>query len=97
MAFPGQISSKECRAVIELLGRNKIATLIEAGVPEGTVVAHKHGFGSGDTIADAGIVFSSGGDYVIVIYLWHPVYLEWEQTAQTVANISGMVFNYFNP
>ena len=97
VAFPGQISSTECKSVIELLGLNKTATLIEAGVPEGIIVAHKHGFGSGDTIADAGIVFSSGGDYVIVIYLWHPVYLEWEQTAQIVANISGMVFNYFNP
>ena len=97
VAFSGAVSQAECEAVIELLGRNKTATLIEAGVPEGTSVAHKHGFGAGDTIADAGIVFSRGGDYVIVIYLWHPVYLEWEQSAPTVANISRMVYNYFNP
>ncbi len=96
VAFAGEVTQAECEAVIDLLGRNKIATLIEAGVPEGTTVAHKHGFGSGDTIADAGIVFSRGGDYVIVIYLWHPVYLEWEQSAPIIANVSRMVYNYFN-
>jgi hypothetical protein len=97
VAFAGEVTQAECEAVIDLLGRNKIATLIEAGVPEGTTVAHKHGFGSGDTIADAGIVFSPGGDYVIVIYVWHPVYLEWERSAPMIANISRMAYNYFNP
>ena len=97
VAFAGEVTRAECDAVIELLSRNKTATLIEAGVPEGTTVAHKHGFGSGDTIADAGIVFSPGGDYVVVIYLWHPVYLEWEQSAPMAANISRMVYHYFNP
>lgn len=97
VAFSGAVSKTECEIVIELLGRNKTATLIEAGVPEGTTVAHKHGFGDGDTIADAGIVFSRGGDYVIVIYLWDPVYLEWETSALTFANISRMAYNYFNP
>jgi beta-lactamase class A len=96
VAFSGEVTRAECEAIIELLGRNRTATLIEAGVPEGTTVAHKHGFGSGDTIADAGIVFSRGGDYVIVIYLWHPVYLEWEQSAPIVANVSRMVYSYFN-
>ncbi|HJL70785.1 MAG: serine hydrolase [Anaerolineales bacterium] len=97
VAFAGEVTRAECDTVIELLSRNKTATLIEAGVPEGTTVAHKHGFGSGDTIADAGIVFSPGGDYVVVIYLWHPVYLEWEQSAPMAANISRMVYHYFNP
>ena len=96
VAFSGEVTRAECESIIEMLGQNRTATLIEAGVPEGTTVAHKHGFGSGDTIADAGIVFSRGGDYVIVIYLWHPVYLEWEQSAPMVANVSRMVYNYFN-
>ena len=84
-------------SIIELLSRNKIATLIEAGVPEGITVAHKHGFGSGDTVGDAGIVFSPGGNYVLVVYIWHSEYLEWEQAAPMAANISRMVYNYFNP
>lgn len=97
VVFPDLITQKECQDIIKLLSNNKIATLIEAGVPEGTVVAHKHGFGNGDTIADAGIVFSLGGDYVIVIYLWRPGYLEWEASAPIMANISRVVYSYFNP
>ena len=66
-------------------------------MPEGTIVAHKHGFGSTDTIGDAGVVFSPGGDYVIVMYMWKPDYLEWEVTAPIMATISRVVYRYFNP
>ncbi len=96
MVFPNAVTQKECQSIVDLLSRNKIATLIEAGIPEGTIVAHKHGFGIGDTIGDAGIVFSPGGDYVVVVYVWHPEFLEWESSAPMVANISRMIFNYFN-
>ena len=94
--FADSVTQEECQAIIELLSKNKIATLIEAGVPEGTRVAHKHGFGEGDTIGDAGIVFSPGGNYVVVLYMWKPEYLEWEYSAPIVANISRMIFSYFN-
>lgn len=97
LVFPDQITQKECQDIIGLLSSNKIATLIEAGVPEGTIVAHKHGFGSTDTIGDAGVVFSPGGDYVIVMYMWKPDYLEWEVTAPIMATISRVVYRYFNP
>ena len=96
VVFADAITQQECQSIIDLLSRNKIATLIEAGVPEGVSVAHKHGFGDGDTIGDAGIVFSPGGDYVVVIYVWQSEYLEWEVSAPIVANISRMIFNYFN-
>ncbi len=96
LVFADLITQQECQSILSLLSRNKIATLIEAGVPEGVSVAHKHGFGDGDTIGDAGIVFSPGGDYVVVIYVWQSEYLEWENSAPIVANISRMIFNYFN-
>ncbi len=96
LVFPGQITQAECTAIVDLLKRNDIATLIEAGVPEGSVVAHKHGFSEGDTIGDAGIVFSPAGDYVLVVYLWREGYLEWQRTAPLVANISRMVYTFFN-
>ena len=97
VVFPNLITQEECQDIITLLSSNKIATLIEAGVPEGIVVAHKHGFGSSDTIGDAGIVFSPGGDYVIVMYLWRPGYLEWEMSSPIMANISRVAYSYFNP
>ncbi|MFQ5407189.1 MAG: serine hydrolase [Anaerolineales bacterium] len=97
VVFPGQVTQSECQAILDELTQNKLGSLIEAGVPEGTPVAHKHGFGEGDTIGDAGVVFSAGGDYVIAVYTWHPVVLEWETVAPLVANVSRIAHNYFNP
>ena len=72
-----------------------IGSLIEEGVPPDTPVAHKHGWIS-DTHADAGIVMSPGGDYVLVTYLYKPEWLEWEISSPLLADISRATYNYFN-
>jgi beta-lactamase class A len=43
-AFPDKITSRICQQMIAFLAADKIGVLIEAGVPEGTQVAHKHGW-----------------------------------------------------
>ena len=43
-AFPDKITSEICQQMITFLAADKIGVLIEAGVPEGTQVAHKHGW-----------------------------------------------------
>ncbi|HZU87301.1 MAG TPA: serine hydrolase, partial [Anaerolineaceae bacterium] len=80
VAFPGEISQTECQLMISYLSRNEIGLLFEAGVPEGVQVAHKHGWitesdGYVHTIADAGIIFTNGGDFVLTVYMYHPVQL----------------------
>lgn len=97
--FPDQIAQEECITLINLLAQNKIGVLIEAGVPEGTRVAHKHGWTSSplDMISDAGIVFSPGGDYVLSIFLWNEQEMIWDPTKNLVAGLSQAVYNYFNP
>ena len=74
--------------------------LHEAGVPDGTRVAHKHGwvtlFGIMNTLGDAAIVYTPGGNYVLVIFLYHPVQLIWDPASQLVADLSVIVYNYFN-
>lgn len=100
-AFPDEITQAECRSMIDLLARNKIGVLIEAGVPESTRVAHKHGwvsdtFGVIHTIGDAGIVYTPGGDYVLVIFFYHPVQLVWEPASTLLARLSMAVYNYYN-
>ena len=69
--YPEQITPGECQAIIDILSQNVEGNLIRFGVPEGTKVTHKHGW-AGNTHGDAGIVFSPGGDYVIVEYLSEP-------------------------
>ena len=98
--FPDDITQTECQQMINLLSGNRIDRLIELGLPLGTQFAHKNGWG-GETSADAGIVFSPGGDYVISIFTWEldtdgndlPTLLSWE----VIEEISRMVYNFFNP
>ena len=48
------------------------------------------------TLGDAGIVFSPGGEYVLVIFLNHPQQLIWENASSLVGKLSEAVYNYYN-
>jgi beta-lactamase class A len=101
-AFPDKINSEICGQMISFLAADKIGVLIEAGVPEGTQVAHKHGWISEPTsgviqnISDAAIVYTPGGNYVLVIYAYHPVQTVWEPVSELFAQMSQAVYNYYN-
>jgi beta-lactamase class A len=107
-SFPGQITQQACKQMIQYLKEDKIGLLIEAGVPDGTSVAHKHGWvldvvtGVYHDISDAAIVYSPGGNYILTIYAYHPVQIIWEYpvtrlgAARIFADISRVVYNYFN-
>jgi len=96
VAYPDAFTIDECDQMIEWMGTDRIDSLIEAGVPVGTRVAHKHGFTS-DTHADATIVSSPNGDFVLVVFLYRPQWLEWEESAPLIADIATATYNYFNP
>lgn len=93
--YPDQLTQEECQQTLDYMQQNKIGSLIEAGVPPQTPVAHRHGWIS-DTHADAAIVSTPGGDYVIVGFLYKPDWLEWELSSPLLADISRATYNYFN-
>ena len=97
--FPEQLKPEECARILELLAQNRIAWLLEASVPDGTRVAHKHGWTQSplDFISDAGVVYSPGGDYVVSIFLWNDREMVWEPTSSLFAQLGRAVYNYFNP
>jgi beta-lactamase class A len=100
-AFPGKITKAACQEMINYLKQDRIGVLIEAGLPEGTQLAHKHGWISGPSgiiqnISDAAIVYTPGGNYVLAIYVYHPVQAIWEPVSEMIAKISESVYNYFN-
>jgi len=106
--FPGKITRQACQQMVQFLKEDKIGLLIEAGVPDGTSVAHKHGWvldvetGVYHDISDSAIVYTPGGNYVLTIYAYHPVQIIWEfpttrlGAARMFADISRVVYNYFN-
>ncbi|HOA24635.1 MAG: serine hydrolase [Aggregatilineales bacterium] len=95
-AYPGEITQEECQIMLDVMSDNEYGKLIMAGVPADVEVAHKHGYTT-DTISDAGIVFSPGGDYIMVMFLWDDV--AWLATTAfpLMEGMSIATFNYFNP
>ncbi|MEO1666178.1 MAG: serine hydrolase [Chloroflexota bacterium] len=95
-AFGGAVEQRECQQMLYLMGGNQIGALIEVGTPPDTRVAHKHGWVN-ETHGDAGIVFTPGGDYVLVVVLHNPTWLNFEESFPLIEDISLTVYNYFNP
>ncbi|MCP4428599.1 MAG: serine hydrolase [Chloroflexi bacterium] len=93
--YDDAVTQAECQALLTTMQANQIGSLIEEGAPEGTAVSHRHGWIS-DTHGDAGILFTPGGDYVLVVLLYKPDWLEWEISSPLIADISRAVYNYFN-
>jgi len=100
-AFPDKVSPATCQLLIDFMAQDKLGSLIQGGVPDGTLVPHKHGYvpasdGIVHDISDAGIVYSPGGNYVIAIYTYHPVTNIWDITNPLIGDLTKAVYNYFN-
>ncbi len=99
--FPGEITQSECRLMISLLSKNRIGVLFQAGLPEGVQLAHKHGWitdptdGLIHTMSDAGIIYTGGGNFVMVAYLYHPTQLLFNPANELMASLAQGVYNYY--
>lgn len=78
--------------MLEVLKRQKINDRIPKYLPDGVQVAHKTGEFS-NLRNDAGIVFSKGGDYIIVVLTEGK---NVEELAEKIAQISRAVYDYFS-
>ncbi|MBN1667134.1 MAG: serine hydrolase [Anaerolineales bacterium] len=100
VVFPDSITRAECQQMITLLTRNKMPSLLESGIPDGTQIAHKHGWvtnnGIINLIGDAGIIYTPGGNYVLAIFLYHPEQLLWDPASALVGQLSRAVYNFYN-
>jgi beta-lactamase class A len=99
--FPEEITQEECQTMLDLLAQDKISALIQEGVPDGTRVAHKHGWVTDASyiihdMSDAAIVYTPGGDYVLAVYLYHPVQLVFDPSNKLVADLSRAAYNFYN-
>ena len=100
-AFPDKMSQATCQLLIDFMAEDKLGSLIQGGVPDGTLVPHKHGYvtsrdGVVHDTSDAGIVYSSGGNFVVSIYTYHPVQNIWDITNPLFVDLTRATYNYFN-
>jgi hypothetical protein len=100
-AFPDKLNPQTCQLLIDFMAQDKLGSLIQGGVPDGTLVPHKHGYvlsrdGIMHDTSDVGIVYSPGGNFTLSIYTYHPVQNIWEITNPLFVNLTQAVYNYFN-
>lgn len=100
-AFPDKIDRDVCQKIVNYLSADKIGVLIEAGVPEGTQIAHKHGWVTGTdgvihNFSDSAIVYTAGGNFVLSIYAYHPVQFVFDQANALFASLGATVYNFYN-
>lgn len=99
--FPGNFTQGECQLMVDTLSDNQIGLLSEAGLPDDITVAHKHGWvqeldGQFRSMSDVAIIFTPGGDYVLTIFLYDSIRLDFDQGNRLVARLSQTVYNFFN-
>jgi len=87
---------QECRKILYVMSNNTVDAFAKAGTPAGTVVAHKHGWVD-TTHGNAAIIFTPGGDYVMVIMMYQPVWLNFGESLPLAAEISREIYNDLNP
>jgi beta-lactamase class A len=89
------ITVEECQDMLEKMKLNELAKLLENGLPDDVPFAHKVGW-IDDTHGDGGIVFSPGGDYILVMALYGEGWLEWEESAPLFEQVSRQAYGHFN-
>jgi beta-lactamase class A len=101
-AFPDRINQASCQQMVAFLAEDKIGVLLEAGVPGGTQIAHKHGWvvdtttGYMKNVSDAAIIYTPGGNYVLTVYTYHPQQIIFDNVNALFASLAQITYNYYN-
>ena len=83
------------------LQQNKILALLEAGLPPDTPIAHKHGWtneidGLIHTMSDASVIYTPGGDYVLVVFAHTEEQFLYDPANRLFARLSQSIYNAYN-
>jgi beta-lactamase class A len=94
----GKLTADLCKEMIAWLQRPHDEERMVAGLPAGTLVAHKGGW-IDDMQSDVGIVDSPGGRYVAAIYIWTNGYVTNEHATPSpyLGDFSHTIYTFFNP
>jgi hypothetical protein len=101
LAYPNAMTQDKCRQLLDLLSQAVLTDpnsgapmFIRAGLPAGTRVANKWGIDR-QVRANAGVVFTSNGDFVLVIFLRQTNSGDWQQASSPMGDITVAAYNYF--
>ncbi len=82
-------------AMLDMLKTQSVNDRIPAGLPEGTVCAHRAGDPDDSSVGDAALVFSPGADYILTVINSAPE--DTEQAKEDIAALSRLIYAVLNP
>jgi beta-lactamase class A len=99
--FADHLTPARCQEMLDRLETNGDHKRMVAGIPAGVRVEHKSGW-INDMQADAGIVRSAGGDFLVAIYLYRDIGssttpLPDKVFMPVIASFARLVYTYYNP
>ena len=96
--YAENLSAARCKEMLGWLETNGDHTRMLSGLPASAKVAHKSGWIPPEIQADAGIVRSPGGDFVLSIYMSQPgdAYSD-SQVIGLLGGVARLVYSYYNP
>jgi hypothetical protein len=47
-------------------------------------------------MGDSGIIYSPGGDYIVSVFVHHPVQVVWDPVNKMVSELSQAIYNFYN-
>ncbi len=95
--FGQTLSAERCTEILDVLAQNEDTKRMRAGLPSSIRVEHKSGW-LDDMQADAGIVRTRGGDFVLAIFVYRDVfYLEDSVAHPIIAALARLSYTAYNP
>lgn len=94
--FPGEIQPEECAAILFYLTHNEFQEMLWGGLPAPAQrdVVHKHGFTNQDH-SDVALIWGPAGPYVLSLYLYRPVWMDWQTSNSTMYNVSRIAWRFY--
>lgn len=94
--FPGEILPEECDAILFYLSHNDFSEMLWRGLPptDSPIILHKHGF-TDEHHADVALIWGPAGPYVVSLFLFRPVWLDWPVSNSTMYNVSRISWRFF--
>ncbi len=94
--FPAEIQPTECASILFYLTHNEFQELLWGGLPDSAqrAIVHKHGFTHQDH-SDVALIWGPAGPYVISLYLYRPVWLDWQTSNSTMYNVSRIAWRFY--
>ncbi|MGQ9489373.1 MAG: serine hydrolase [Anaerolineae bacterium] len=93
-AYGDKITPAECQQALDFMALNEMTELLVGGLPPGVKAVHKHGYVP-DTHGDVAAIWSPAGPYVLAVFLYRPVWLEWHISNPTMQDLARATWNFF--